>query len=456
MGLPLEPSSDDRRRLGGQVAAFAERWVDDHREGRPVGGNIAPDLVAELRCPPPDAGRELPDLLDALGRALGPGFDNASGRFLGYIPSGGLPAGTWGAYLGAVTNQYTGGAHAAPGMVALEESVLTWMASVVGLPDGAGGILLSGGSLANLTAVVTARSRFGDDFRDGVLYTSERAHHSVAKAARIAGIADDGVRAVVTDERQRLDAEALAAAIEQDLADGRRPLAIVATGGTTDTGAVDPLHACADLAEEHGAWFHVDAAYGGFFALTDRGRTHLDGIGRADSVTVDAHKSLFLPFGTGGLLVRDPAMLTAAHEGRGAYMQDVVDLDLPHYLERGPELTRPNRGLPVWLALHLHGVAAFRAELDRMLDLAAHAADRLSEVPGISLVSAPTLSVVAFRGPDDATTRRVHAAINASGEVYVSSTTVDERVHVRLALLSQRTTRHHVDAAIDVVDSAMR
>jgi aromatic-L-amino-acid decarboxylase len=304
--------------------------------------------------------------------------------------------------------------------------------------------------------VVSARSRFGEQFGDGVLYTSEGAHHSIAKAARIAGIAGTRVRTVATDGDLRLDPTALRAAIAHDLADGLRPMLVATTAGTTDTGAIDPLGACADVAAEHDAWFHVDAAYGGFFQLTDRGRQRLAGIERADSLTVDAHKSLFLPFGIGGLLVRDPGALVAAHEGRGAYMQDIDDDDLPHYLAMGPELTRPNRGVPVWLALQLHGVGAFRAALDRMLDLAEHAADRLAAIDGIQLVGQPPLSVVAFRGTDDEATRRIQAALDESQVVYVSSTTIHDRLHLRLALLSQRTTREIVDAAIDVVAGSAR
>lgn len=449
--LPLEPDDATRRELGQAVVAFASRWLEDHHDAPAARGPLDQSLRDLLLEQPGEGGADLETLLQHLSRALEPGLDTSSGRFLGYIPSGGVFAGALGSFLGAATNQYSGGAHAAPGLVAIEESVLQWMTSLFGLPTTAGGILLSGGSLANLTAVVTARSRFGERFADGTVYASERAHHSIAKAARIAGIAADRVRPVATDTELRMDPTALRAAIAHDVADGLRPMLVAATAGTTDTGAIDPLGACADIASEHGAWFHVDAAYGGFFQLTSRGRHRLAGIERADSLTVDAHKSLFLPFGIGGLLVRDTSALVAAHEGRGAYMQDVADSDLPHYLAMGPELTRPNRGLPVWLALQLHGTGAFRAELDRMLDLAEHAAARLAAIDGVQVVGEPPLSVVAFRASDDESTARVQAALDASGLVYVSSTTIDERLHLRFALLHQRTTRAMVDDALDVV-----
>ncbi|MDW3218610.1 MAG: aminotransferase class V-fold PLP-dependent enzyme [Acidimicrobiales bacterium] len=454
-GLPLEPSAADRDELSRGVLEFLHRWIDE-RDGAPASWP-EPDgaLLDSLLQAPTDDGVPLDQLLDAIGRAADTGFDTAGGAMLSYIPSGGIYTAALGGLLGAVTNQYTGGAHASPGMTAIEESVVRWMVELFGLPTTGGGVLLSGGSIANQVAVVTARSRLGDDFRDGVVYCSTRTHHSVEKAARIAGINTDRIRLIASDENRRLEMDALARQVAQDRADGLRPMLIVANAGTTDTGAIDPLDACADIAAESGAWFHADAAYGGFFQLTERGRTRMRGIERADSITVDAHKSLFLPFGVGGLLVRERATVVEAHQGRGAYMQDVPSTDLPHYMEMGPELTRPNRGLQVWLALNLHGIQRFRDELDRMLDLAEHAAIRLASIPGVDVLDDPELSVVAFRASsgDDAT-RRLLDVLVTSREVHVSSTTIDGRVYVRLAFLSQRTTTAIVDRAIDIIASA--
>ena len=230
-------------------------------------------------------------------------------------------------------------------------------------------------------------------------------------------------------------------------------MAIVASAGTTDTGTIDPLVDVAELAAARNAWFHIDAAYGGFFQLTERGRRRLTGIEQADSITLDAHKSLFMPYGVGCLLVRDRAALVAAHEGRGAYMQDVQDLDaVPNFFAMGPELTRPFRGLPVWLALHLHGVAAFRTELDRMLDLAGRAQSELGSIAGIEMVTEPDLSVVAFQATagDDAS-RRLFQHINTSQRVHISSTTIGGRFILRLAFLNHRTTDETLDDVLDLV-----
>lgn len=441
--------------MGREVLEFLNGWLD-RRDGAPASWPEPDgDLIESLLTEPGEDGRQLDALLEAVEQATNTGFDTMGHGFISYIPTGGLYAAALGTLIGSITNQYTGGSHASPGMTAIEESVIRWMTNLFGLPETAGGVLVSGGSIANQIAVVTARSRFGDESSDGVIYTSTRVHHSIQKAARIAGISTKRLRLVETDDQRRLDPLALERQIAEDLDRGLRPMMIVANAGTTDTGAIDPLHACADIAEQAGAWFHADGAYGGFFQLTERGRERLDGIERADSITVDAHKSLFLPFGVGGILLRDRAPAVEAHEGLGAYMQDVAAGELPHYMEMGPELTRPNRGVQVWLALNLHGVGQFRAELDRMLDLAERAAVRLEAIPGIEVIDPPQLSVVVFRATaGDAQTRAILDALLDSRAVHVSSTTIDGSLYVRFAFLNQRTTDEVLDTAIGIVRTA--
>ena len=197
----------------------------------------------------------------------------------------------------------------------------------------------------------------------------------------------------------------------------------------------------------------MDAAYGGFFALTNRGRERLRGIERADSVSVDAHKGLFLPYSVGALLVRDPATLVESHEGWGSYLRGIPTIEgLPHYFQRGPELTRPNRAALVWFPLQLHGTAAFADELDRMLDLAELAHLRLSATPGIVVGPAPATSIVTFRAAsgDDATDRIV-AALHATGRYQISTTSIHDHALIRFAFLSPTTTEAHVIDALDVV-----
>ena len=454
--LPLEPLPADRLQLGRQALQYLSDFID-HRAAAPAYPGLPEIGVLEaLRAEPPEQAVPFGDLLELLDAATRSGIDTSAGSHLSYIPNGGLYTAAVGALLAAGTNRYTGGSHGAPGAIAIEQSVIDWMLDLFELGDQAAGVLLSGGSLANFAAMVTARARLGDDFSHGVVYTSERAHHSVVKAARLAGVAHSRIRPIGTDGELRLSVSDLSRAVAQDQAAGLTPMAIVGSAGTTDTGTIDPLPQLAEIARRKGAWFHLDAAYGGFFQLTERGAQRLAGIELADSITLDAHKGLFMPYGVGCLLVRDGAALVTAHEGRGAYMQDVQDLDaVPNYFAMGPELTRPFRGLPVWLALHLHGVAAFRRELDRMLDLAERAQQELIAMPGIDPVTTPDLSVVAFRAADgDGRSKRIFEHINDSQIAHVSSTTIGGSFVLRLAFLNHRTTDATLDAVLELIRSA--
>lgn len=257
-----------------------------------------------------------------------------------------------------------------------------------------------------------------------------------------------------------MDVAALDAAVSADRSAGLTPFCVVASAGTTNTGAVDPLSAVADLAAEHGLWLHVDAAYGGFFQLTARGRERLAGIDRADSITLDPHKSLFLPFGTGCLLVRDGQALRRAHSGDAAsYLQDIDDVGLPDFADYGPELTRDFRGLRMWLPLQLHGVAAFRDTLDEKLDLAEHAFALLAADPGLEVLGAPDLSTFAFacrvRGGDtdaaDAATADLLARVNAEGRILMSSTRLRGRFAIRVSVLNHRTDRARIDEGLEAI-----
>ena len=389
------------------------------------------------------------------------------------MPGGGLFAAALGSFLADGFNRFAGLAAAAPGFARLEADVLAWLAAALGLPPGAHGIFTTGGSLANFSAIVTARhAHLGDDadLREAVLYTSSQTHRSVAKAARLAGLPPRAVRAVATDADLRLDPAALERAIRADRAAGLRPFLIVANAGTTNTGAIDPLHAAADLAAAHGLWFHVDAAYGGLFALCDEGRRRLDGLARADSVAVDPHKGMFLPYGLGALLVRDPAALGAAHRDTAAYLQDLAEdepLAVQSPADLGPELSRSARGLKLWLPLALHGAAPFRVAVAEKLALAEQLRDGLRSLP-LEVPVEPQLSVVAFRRPRregepladwNARNRALLDAIHAPGHVYLSSTmlptTDGEAFTLRACVLSFRTHAAQIDLALADLRAAL-
>lgn len=423
-------------------------------------------VARSVREPLPRHGTPYAELLDRLFEQLVPlGFNTAGPGYLAYIPGGGLFHAVVGELIAAAVNRYVGVWLAAPALAELEATVIRWFAEIVGLPETAGGILTTGGSLANFSAIVAARhERLGEEFHDGRLYVADQAHHSVEKAAMLAGFPRRAIRVIPTDTRFRLRVDALQKAVAADRAAGRRPFLVVGSAGTTNTGAVDDLTALADLADREDLWFHADAAYGGFFMLTDRGHRRLRGLERADSVTLDPHKGLFLPYGLGSLLVRNPETLRRAHQLDAAYMPEKREREFVDFCHHSPELSRDFRGLRVWLPLKLFGAEPFRDALDEKLDLATWAADELAKIPDMRVVAPPELSLTAFRlepeglGADatNALNRRLLEAVNARKRVYLTGTTVHGRYLLRICVLSFRTHRDRMEAGLEDVHAAVR
>jgi aromatic-L-amino-acid decarboxylase len=462
----LEPAGEELRALLDVVSDRVVRTVDALPDAPASGLDDVTAALADptLRRPPAEGGRPLGELLDVLDRAVAVGLNTSGPGYLAFIPGSGLVASAAADLLAGVYNRYTGVAFAAPALVALETDLLRWLADLFELPAEAAGILSTGASLAALSALVTARSaRLGEDFLDGVLYVTAQAHQSVAGAARLAGFPARAVRVLPVDDGLRMDVAALRAAVAADRAAGRRPFCVVASAGTTNTGSIDPVPEIADVAAAEGLWLHVDAAYGGFFVLTERGRKRMPGLGRADSIALDPHKGLFLPYGTGCLLVRDGDLLRRAHSGGATsaahYLQDLPDIGLPSFGDYGPELTRAFRGLRLWLPLHLHGVAAFRAALDEKLDLAEDAYAALAADPHLSVPLPPELSTVAYRcrlpgrtaAEEDAATAALLRRVNAERRVYLSSTRIEGRYTGRLCVLNHRTDAARVAEAVDAL-----
>lgn len=424
-------------------------------------------LARSLREPMPERGTPYEKLLRRLfGKVIPMSLNTASPGYMGYIPGGGLFHAAVADLIADAVNRYVSVFQAAPLLVQIEADVVAWFCAMLGLPEGSGGLLTTGGSLANLIAVITARrERLPPDFLRGTLYASEEAHHSVKKAALLAGFPPEAVREIPVDGRFRMRPDAAAEAVARDRACGLSPFLLVASAGTTSTGAVDDLPALAELARAERLWLHVDAAYGGFFALTERGRAALRGIERADSVTLDPHKSLFLPYGTGCLVVRDREALRRAHAVSASYMPPMqTEDDLVDFCALGPELSRDARGLRVWLPLKMHGAAVFRAELDEKLTLARRAADALRRMAHIEVTAEPELSLLAFRArppgiddgpPLDALNRRLLARVNAKQRVMLTGTTAGGRFLLRMCVLSFRTHADRVNAALADIQSSL-
>lgn len=446
------------QQMGRSVLDFVTRFIDDRYVAPSFDYDGAYELARNLRVPPPREGRDLTEILDTIETAAAKGFDPAAPGFVAYIPGGGLYSAAIADFIACCINRYTGITAPAPAIAQLESVVIRWICDLFNYPPEARGILTPGGSMANLSAIITARTHMlGEDFLDGTLYASEAAHHSIAKSAKIAGLPAASVRSIPVDGNVRMDVDALREAISADRTSGRRPFMVVGTAGTVNVGAVDPLDDLASVASEEKMWFHVDGAYGGFFQLTERGRRRFDGITRADSITLDPHKTMFLPYGTGSLVVRDGATLKHAHQLQAHYLPDPSeDPELFDHADYSPELTRDFRGLRVWLPLQLHGVGAFEAALDEKLDLAQFVFDRLSEIPELEVPWPPDLSLVAFR-PRNASNEDVRTLldrINASRRVWLSPAPVGDRDFLRVCIVSHRTRRPRIEECIEIIEKA--
>jgi aromatic-L-amino-acid/L-tryptophan decarboxylase len=456
---PLDPAPQDMRAMGEAAVAYLVNFIGGLDDAPADASEGAEALARTLSAAPSATGGDFDELMAQVNDAVTRTFEYAGPGYLAYIPGGGLFTAALADFIAQGVNRYVGLWMPSPAVVQLEENVTRWLCGLFDYPSTSQGLLLSGGSMANLSAMVTARhAKLGEDFTDGTYYVSEQAHASVTKAATIAGFSKRNLRLVPTDTELRMDPEALEAMILQDRAAGLRPFLVAPSAGTTNTGAIDPLEPIADIAQTHGLWMHVDGAYGGFFQLTARGREWFKGIERSDSVTLDPHKGLFLPYGTGGLVVRDAEALRDAHYEGAAYLQDLPPTgDLPNYSEYSAELSRDWRGLRVWMPLQLHGVDAFRDALDEKLDLAAYLADALRADPRIEVCWDPQLTVVPFRlagDHDDDLQRAFLAKINASKRVFLSSTMIHGRYVVRACIVSHRTHKDRIEECADIVRSA--
>jgi aromatic-L-amino-acid decarboxylase len=451
---PLDPG---RAELEAMTSAVVRLVLDhvaslDAQPAHDLDGVEA--LRAAFREAVPEEGRPLGEVLGRLEAAIAKSYNTAGPGYLAYIPGGGVYSAALADFLATATNRYVGVSGAAPALAQIEETAVGWLATLMGFPAGARGILTSGGSLSNFSAIVTAREeRLGEEFQDGTIYLSEETHHCVAKAARLAGFPRASLRTLPTDERFRLVPSALEEAILEDRARGRRPFLVVPSVGTTNTGAIDPLPEVLEIARAHGLWVHADAAYGGFFRLAPGGEALLRGIEACDSITLDPHKGLFLPYGTGALLVRDGAALLRAHRSGASYVQDVAEEGSLGFADLSPELSRDFRGLRLWLPLVLHGASAFREQLGEKLDLARWAHRELAADGRFEVLDPPQLSIVALRlrAPEKDAERlgpELLRRVNARRRVFLSSTRIRGRYALRLCVLSFRT---HEDRVRDAV-----
>jgi aromatic-L-amino-acid/L-tryptophan decarboxylase len=397
------------------------------------------------------------------------------GGFMGWISGAGTVPGGPASMLAAGINQNVGGWSLGPGATEIETQLLTWFADRFGMPDTATGAFVTGGAMANLTALKVARDALAswDIRRDGVavgppmaVYVSDAAHVSVDRAADLLGLGSAAVRRIPSDDRFRMRPQAVEEAIERDLTGGVRPLCILGTAGTTELGAIDPLAALADLARRYDCWFHVDAAYGGPAAMVDELKPLFAGIERADSITCDPHKWLNMPISSSIVLIRDPQRHVAAFTIQPEYIKPDADLeqDTMWRYQWTPQFTRPFDALPTWVSLLAHGWVAFSRRIVHDVELARWLQHLVAENDELELLAEPELSIVCFRYvprdvPDDVQNadyldelnEQILSAVQRTGSVYPSNAVVRGRYAIRACLMGYRTEAEHVEALVDEV-----
>lgn len=390
------------------------------------------------------------------------GIKPASGGHLGYIPGGGIYTAALADFVAAFTNEYAGMYFGSPGAVTIENELLDWMKSIFGFPKEAIGNLTSGGSIANLIALTAARDKHkikNERITKSVIYLSPQVHHCIHKAIRIIGLEDVQIRLLTLDTLSKIDSEKLKETITQDLSDGLHPFMVIASAGTTDTGAIDPLEEIGVIAEQHNLWYHIDGAYGGFFILNESKKDLFRGIEMADSLVIDPHKGLFIPYGLGAVLIKDKEAVFHSHHYTANYMQDaVMDMQI-NPADVSPELTKHFRGLRLWLPLQLHGLEPFVACLEEKLLLTTYFRNQLDTI-GFKLGPEPDLSVSYFwypvEGVDENTfNEKLMELIHRDGSVFLSSTRIDNKFVIRMAILSFRTKMTTIDNAIAMIKNCL-
>lgn len=463
--LLLEPQASQRIELLSKIINYSEKFLENiyslpsynFTEGKGI------DL---LDSPISDEPEDINKLLQLLkDNVETPGLNPASRGHLGYIPGGGIYYSALADFLADVTNRYAGVFFASPGAVRMENMLTNWMAELIGYPETSGGNLTSGGSIANLSAIVSARDAYNlkaKDFERTVIYMTSQAHHSIDKAIRIAGLGECIQRFIPVDDNYRMIPAQLQKTILEDKKSGLNPWLVIAAAGTTDVGAVDPLEEIGAISKANNLWFHIDGAYGAFFILTDLCKDILKGLGSSDSIIMDPHKSLFLPYGSGAVLVKDKLKLLESNHYQANYMQDAMkSKDELSPADLSPELSKHFRGLRLWLPLKLLGVKPFRDSLEEKVLLTRYFYEHLKEIDGFEVGPYPDLSVATYRyipkqGDVNKFNEKLVQSVQQDGRLFISSTMLDGKFTLRLAVLSFRTHIDTIDQLIEILQEKIK
>ncbi|GLR15927.1 pyridoxal phosphate-dependent decarboxylase family protein [Portibacter lacus] len=457
----LEPNAEVRKKFMNHLEEYAGEFIE----------NLDTDLSFRSdETKDPDRlkvngqSKDLSEILHIFKEEVDlPGLNPASGGHLGYIPGGGIFATAMGDFIAAISNRYAGLYFGSPGAVRLENRVIDWMKDVCGYPSSALGNLTSGGSIANLIAITAARDHHeveGAAVEKAVIYLSEQTHHCVHKAVRIAGLGKCHMRNIPLDANYNIRVDSLEEMINIDLKNGLKPFLVVASAGTTNIGNIDPLDKIADITEAHNLWFHVDAAYGGFFIMLDELKHKFKGMERSDSLVIDPHKGLFLAYGLGAVLIKNKAAMLKSHHYRASYLQDAVENDQEYSpADLSPELTKHFRGLRLWLPLQLYGVEVFQDALREKRGLCLYFLEGVRRM-GFEIGPEPDLSVGIFRyNPINKDANEFNKIlmkeIHKDGRVFLSSTIINEQIWIRVAVLSFRTHVSTVEKCFDMLEDCL-
>jgi glutamate/tyrosine decarboxylase-like PLP-dependent enzyme len=455
----LEPLPSQRKEWNKAVQEYADTFLDEFNPNTTfvVNDSLGKEI---LNFPLEEEGKSIDKVLNCLKETVDtPNLNPASGGHLGYIPGGGVFTTALGDYLAAVTNRYAGIFFACPGGVRMENMLLRWMCSLADYPATALGNITSGGSMATLSAITTARDARGLKARDverTVFYMTRQVHHCVQKSIRVTGMGEAIIRYIPMDEQFKMQTEDLENSIKTDKASGLLPFMVIGSAGTTDTGAIDPLESIGKIVKTHDLWFHVDAAYGGFFMLSEKYKPAFKGIELSDSIAIDPHKGLFLSYGIGALLVKNTEALYQTNHYTAPYMQDAFTLEEdPSPADLSPELTKHFRGLRMWISLQLLGIAPFRAALEEKILLCNYFYEEVQKL-GFEVGPKPNLSIAIFRyepkqGNANDFNLQIIEAFKNDGRLFLSSTKINDVVWIRYAVLSFRTHLEQVDLSLKLL-----
>jgi aromatic-L-amino-acid/L-tryptophan decarboxylase len=456
------------QRLGHRVADIVARHLANIRSDPVIASLPRADLNKALMAPAPAGPTDFDSIVATLEQHVFPYHAREPHPgFLAYIPSCPTFPALLGDWIATGYNFFSGVWPVAAGPNEIEMVVLEWIREWMGLDSGASGLLTSGGSAANTTAVVAARHAAvekGGDIRKLVVYTSAQAHSSVVRAAWVAGIARDNVRVVDMDDRFRMNAESLRMAIESDRAQGAEPFLVVASAGTTNTGSVDPIDDIANVCLQYGLWLHVDAAYAGFAALTAEGKKLLGRLDRADSLTLDPHKWLFGPFECGCLMVREPSRLADAFRISPEYLRDVEPGEEEvNFADRGVQLTRYSRALKIWFSVKYFGTEVIAAAIQDAMERARLLESLVKSSPDFEILSPAQFGIVCFRARPasadeadiDSLNEKINARVVEGARFLISSTRLNGMFSLRICTLGYRTTHDDIRNLFETIQRAL-